>query len=263
MSVYRNDSLKNIQIALESLYSQTIDCDIFLQIDGEISDETRKFLKKELHRGSIKYLGDRPENLGLAESLNDLLCLVLERDYSYIARMDADDISLEYRLEKQYKYLEQHPEVDVLGGSIEEFTDDGSYSKQVHYPVDHDQMRNFFSKRVPLAHVTAMFRPSFFSMAGLYPTRTLTNEDTLLWMKGFVAGCRFANLSDVLVRVRISKDFFARRSGFKKSWSDFQDRLEVIHTLGYNWYAYFYALSMLGINLSPGIVKKFLYKKLR
>ena len=263
LSVYRNDRLPQCKEALESLYAQSEPADIFVQIDGPIYSELEAFLVKEREEGRLAYLGRRSENLGLAASLNELLDRVTAARYEYIARMDADDVSMPDRFGKQLRYLQEHPDVDVLGGSIEEFTDDGSYRKSVHYPLEHEQMFRFFKKRVPLAHVTAMFRHTFFEKAGLYPTSSPTNEDTLLWMKGFAAGCRFANLPDLLVRVRVSEDFFSRRGGMRKARNDFRDRLEVIRTLGYNWNAYFYAVAMLGVNLAPGFVKKILYKKLR
>ena len=263
LSVYRNDRPQSCLEALESLYDQSEPVDIFLQIDGPVAPELEKLLDREKAEGRLVYLGKRSENLGLAASLNELLDRVMSAGYGYIARMDADDISLPDRFAKQSHYLEEHPDIDVVGGSIEEFTDDGGYRKIVRYPLEHEEMFRFFKKRVPLAHVTAMFRRSFFEKAGFYPTVAPTNEDTLLWMKGFATGCRFANLPDVLVKVRVSKDFFSRRGGVQKAWSDFQNRLEVIRTLGYNWDAYFYAVAMLGVNLAPGFVKKILYKKLR
>jgi hypothetical protein len=120
-----------------------------------------------------------------------------------------------------------------------------------------------FRSRVPLAHVSAFFRRSFFEKAGRYPLDSPTNEDTLLWMKGFAAGCRFANLPDVLVRVRVSPAFFRRRGGVRKALSDLRDRIRVIRTLGYNVDAYLYALALFCVNLAPGRLKKLLYKRFR
>jgi len=263
MSVYRGDRPDFLREALESLYRQQPFPDIFLQCDGPVSPEVERLLREELAAGRIRYLGIRPVNLGLAVSLNELLDRVLEAGYEYIARMDADDVAMSDRFAKQLHYLKTHPEVDAVGGAIEEFTGDGSYRKIVRYPLEHEAMERFFKKRVPLAHVSVMFRRAFFEKAGGYPTRSPTNEDTLMWMKGFAGGCRFGNLPDIVVRVRVSEAFFSRRGGWKKAWSDFRDRLEVIRTLGYNWDAYFYAVALLGVNLAPGFVKKILYKKLR
>jgi glycosyltransferase involved in cell wall biosynthesis len=263
MSLYRLDRIEYVQAAIESLEAQTLRGDLFVQCDGPIDLHVREYLEKLHASGMIVHLGTRSDNLGLAYSLNELLDVVASQGYTFIARMDADDLSLPKRFEKQVAFLEAHPDVDVVGGAIEEFSDEIAYRKIVRYPLKHDAMRAFFAKRVPLAHVTAMFRARFFDKAGYYPTQSPTNEDTLMWMEGFAHGCRFANLPDVLVRVRVGRDFFGRRGGIQKAWNDFKDRLLVIRTLRYNVTTYGYAVAMLGIHLSPRWLKKFFYLRLR
>jgi glycosyltransferase involved in cell wall biosynthesis len=263
MSVYRGDSLLYFKEAMKSLYSQTQIVDIYVQQDGKISEELRTYLLKEKQVGNIAYLGEREKNKGLAFSLNELLLIVLDSDYEYLARMDADDISISERIALQYTFMEENRDIDVLGGYIEEFSNDGSYHKIVQYPLKHDEMYQFFAKRVPLAHVTAFFRRNFFEKAGFYPVESPTNEDTLLWMRGFKNGCRFANIPEVLVKVRVSSAFFSRRGGINKAWSDLNDRILVIKTLGYNTSSYFYALALFFVNIAPAKIKQFLYKRLR
>ena len=177
--------------------------------------------------------------------------------------MDADDIAVPERIERQYIFIEKNRDVDVVGGYIEEFGDDFQYSKIVKYPLEHDEMFYFFAKRVPVANVTTFFRRTFFEKAGFYPTTSPTNEDTLLWMKGFQVGCRFANIPEVLVKVRVSAAVFERRGGMQKAWSDFKDRVLVIRTLGYNNISYFYAFALFMVNIAPSGIKRFLYKRLR
>jgi len=159
--------------------------------------------------------------------------------------------------------MRKNTEIDVVGGYIEEFGHDFDYWKKVEYPLVHQAMFSFFSKRVPLANVTTFFRKSFFEKAGLYPTTSPTNEDTLLWMNGFKNGCKFANIPEVLVKVRVSESFFNRRGGIPKAWSDLGDRILVIKTLGYNISSYFYAFALFLVNIAPAGIKKFLYKRLR
>lgn len=262
MSVYKKDKLIELKEALNSLYTQTLQGDIFIQQDGVISKELETYLDDELYQKKIAYLGKREQNRGLAYSLNELIVQIGE-NYEYIARMDADDISIGHRLEEQYTFMEEHKDIDVLGGYIKEFSKGIDYEKIVVYPLKHEEMYHFFAKRVPLAHVTAFFRREYFEKAGLYRTHTLSNEDTLLWMDGFKEGCRFENLDKVLVFVRVSSDFFSRRGGFKKAWSDFKDRLLVINSLGYNNVSYLYAVALLMVNIAPSKVKIFLYKRLR
>jgi len=261
LSVYKNDKLIYLQKAIESLSNENVD--ILIQQDGIVSDKVAKYLDTLLMQKSIFYLGKRKENKGLAYSLNELIKFALQYNYHYIVRMDADDISIAGRIEKQYNFMQKNLEIDIVGGYIEEFSEEMEYQKIVRYPLVHDEMFKFFSKRVPLAHVTTMYRRSFFDKAGLYPTSSPTNEDTLMWMQGFKSGCKFANIPDILVKVRVSKKFFDRRGGIAKAWSDFKDRVLVIRTLGYNISSYFYAVVLFMVNIAPAKLKQFLYEGLR
>ena len=261
VSIYKNVLPSQLEEMLNSLYKQTLQGDIFIKVDGTIPPKIRDILDR--HKESIAYIDYREENRGIAVSYNELFEEILKRDYEYIVRMDADDIMMPNRLELQYNFMEQNKEIDVVGGYIEEFGDGFEYKKIVQYPLTHNEMFAFFAKRVPLANVTTFFRRSFFEKAGLYPTTSPTNEDTLLWMNGFKSGCRFANIPEVLVKVRVNKAFFGRRGGFAKAWSDFKDRVQVIRTLGYNKRTYFYALALFLVNIAPPKIKEFLYKRLR
>lgn len=263
LSLYKNNRLEDVWESLDSLYRQTKKTDIFIQLDGTVPKEIENFLDSQLDAGKIEYLGKRNINLGIAKSHNELFEIVLKRGYRYIARMDTDDIAVPDRIEQQYIFMEQNPDIDVVGGYIEEFSDDTSYKKVVKYPLNHDEMFKFFSKRVPIANPTTFFRKTFFEKAGLYPITSPSNEDTLMWMNGFHQGCVFANIANILVKMRVSGDFFERRGGFSKAYSDLKDRIRVIRTLRYNYGAYFYAIALFAVNIAPSRVKFFLYKRLR
>jgi len=264
MSVYKNDRPEFVKEALNSLYVQTKKADIFVKIDGTVDKEIEKFLFSQKHEGKIFYIDKRDRNRGLAVSLNELIKEILKKDYEYVFRMDADDVSAPLRFEKQLDFMEKNSNVDVCGTYIREFGDGIEYEKTVKYPLTHDEMRKFFKKRVPMAHVSVCFRRSFFEKAGLYPEKEhITNEDTLMWLEGFKHGCVFANIDYVGVNVRVSKSFFNRRKGFKKVWYDFKNRLKVTKELNYGPGGYYYALGMAIVNLLPSGLKKLAYKFLR
>jgi len=265
MSVYKNDKLEHVKECLESLYNQTYkDFDIFLQCDGVISQDLFKHLENEFKNRKISYLGVREVNKGLAYSLNELIKIGLEKDYEYFFRMDADDICNLERFERQIDFMENNKNIDICGTYIEEFGDGIKYNKIVKYPLTHEEMFNFFKKRVPMAHPTVCFRKSFFEKAGLYPeTNHISNEDTLMWMKGFKNNCVFANLTYIGVKMRVSNAFFNRRNSYKKVLMDFKNRLEVIKTLEYGIDSYFYAMGITIVNLLPPKIKKYAYKLLR
>ncbi len=265
LTVYKNDGLQGFRVALNSLYKQTIEnFDIFVQEDGPVDADIHEYLTQELNLGGIKYLGERDENKGFDYSLNELINKALIEKYEYIVRMDADDISMPERLEKQLDFMSHNSNIDVCGTYIEEFGDGIVYNKVVKYPLNHKDMMSFFKKRVPIAHVSAFFKSSYFGKAGLYEVSGhFNNGDTLMWMKGFATGCRFANLDYVGVKVRVSKDFFYRRGGRNKTWSDFKNRITVNKVLQFGFISYFYAVAVAVVNIMPPLIKKYAYKYLR
>ena len=95
MAVYSGDDFEYLKDSLHSLYNQTYkNFDIFIQCDGLLESNVSMFLNFEHSSKRVFFLQKRRVNKGLAYSLNELLMVVLTMDYEYIARMDADDISL-------------------------------------------------------------------------------------------------------------------------------------------------------------------------
>jgi len=265
MLVYINDSLENIKEALESLYNQSYkNNDIYIQEDGLVRKEVHDYLSNEYRNHKIFYLGTRDDSKGIAFSRNQILKVALKGKYEYFATMDSDDIAISNRILNQYKFMNENKEIDVCGCHIEEFSTLINYNKVVKYPLSHNAMFEFFRHRVPIANVTSFFRKSFFDKAGIYQTLGhINNEDTLMWMAGFQNGCKFANVDFIGVKVRISKDFFRRRGGRRKVWSDYKNRRHVKYVLGYGFSSEISALAMLIINILPPFCKKFLYRILR
>lgn len=250
LSVYKNDRPLEFEWCIRSLLEQTYQkIDIWIQFDGKVDPAIESFLQT-LDKGSI-YVRKRLENKGLAFSLNELLAEVLQHGYAYIARMDADDLCLPERFEHQIDYLESHPDVDIVGGYIREIDEHGKGIALVRYPLVHEEMKCFFGKRNPLAHMTVVFRKSYFMKAGLYPTHTHKDEDTMFWLQGFLSGCVFANINKVVVNVRVTSDFYRRRAGWEKSFSDFKNRCTIIRSLHLSSRNYLFAFGRFVLFVCP------------
>lgn len=261
MSVYKGDKLEFVTEALESLYNQTQKSDIFLQLDGKVPHEIESYLDRELSENKIKYLGKRDKNLGLSTSLNELLKIVL-RTYTYIVRMDADDISVSTRIEKQVSFLDKHFDVQAVGGWIEEFNMDTNEKQVVRYGESHDALKKNLMKRNPLAHVTICFRNTFFDTIPSYDTEKL-NEDFDLWIRAFKHDVKLYCLQEVLVKVRTSNDFFARRKNILRAREVMFLKFDATKFFGFGIKGYFYAVAHFVLFLSPSSIKIYLYKKMR
>ena len=265
MSLYKNDRLDFVKLAVESILGQTYkDFDYYIQYDGPIHPEVDAYLSG-LTDERVK-IQRREENKGLAYSLNELLRIVMPKGYDFIARMDADDISLPERFEKQLEYLKMHPEVDMVGGAINEIDENGEdRGKITRYPCSPEDCRVFFAKRNPVAHPTVMFGRSFFEKAGWeYPMDFVRNEDTRLWHEGYKHGCVIANLPDVLLHFRMTDAMFTqRRNGKAFAKSQLVLRKIINRDLKFGFMANVYAYAMYLLMISPSWLLKLAYRVLR
>ena len=262
LSVYKNDRAEFLRLSIDSILNQSYkNIILYIGVDGTIGEKLYKCLEQyeQEKRVNIVYF---PENRGLAVVLNDLLILCKEANIEYIVRMDADDISVPNRLANQVNYLLLHPEVDVVGGRIEEINEQSERNgKSVTYPLTHQECFKFFRYRDPLAHPAVMFRKSFFDKAKGYRNEYRKNQDTMRWFDGFMNGCIFANLDETVLLFRVTDDFYKnRRNGFKRAKKMLKDRFMINKALHYDWSAYLFSFLMFIMTLTPPFLKKFLYR---
>ncbi len=267
LPVYKNDKVKDLSQSIESVLYQTYrNLHLYIGVDGPVGDELHKSLEllEQQNKVSVEWF---TENRGLACVLNDLLDICFKEGYEFIARMDADDISTTDRFEKQMAYLVQHPEIDVVGGAINEIDEKGnSRNKTIVYPETPEECRAFFSKRNPHAHPAVLFRKSFFDKLGgkKYRPEYRQNQDTMLWYDGMMAGTKHANITDVVLKFRMTNAMFKkRRNGWAFAKKQLKDRLMINKGLGYGWKADVYGFAMFCLLVSPVWVKKIAYRVLR
>ena len=214
-SVYKNDNAEFVRASLDSilLYQCVKPSEIVLVRDGMVPESLDHLLDEyESRYPKVFNIIRLEQNGGLGKALK---LGVENAKYDIVARMDSDDICLPNRFELQLKYMEQHPEVDIVGGQMTEFIDtpDNIVGKRV-VPCTNDDIYEFMKSRCALNHVTVMFRKEAVLKAGNYQD-WFWNEDYYLWVRMMMAKCQFANLPDVLVNVRSGADQYARRGGRK------------------------------------------------
>ena len=263
ISVYKNDTLRVVKETFESLFRQSMQVfDIFIQTDGPVTSDLEAYLDALYADKHIFSLNKRPQNRGLAYSLNELIERVTALDYRYIFRMDADDICTPDRIAHQLTYLNAHPEVDVLGGWIEEFNTDSGETQVVRYPQEHSEILHHMLKRNPMAHVTVAFRADFFKRFGRYDPDS-KNEDFRLWVDAFDAGARFHNLQEVLVKVRTNNAFYTRRKNRQRAIEVMKIKFDATRRFHFGLKGYLYAVAHYLLFMAPGTLKQMIYKYFR
>lgn len=213
-SVYREDKPEYVRIALESVLAFQVSrpSEVVLVVDGPI----RKELVSVIEDFESNYFGVftviwLKENRGLG---NALRLGVENASNELIARMDSDDISMRERFSRQVAYLEAHPDVSIVGGQITEFINQPAYVLgRREVPLSHEDILAYMSRRCPMNHVSVMFRKTDVQRVGGYLDWPW-NEDYYLWVRMAAEGCKFANLPDVLVNVRVGREMYARRGGW-------------------------------------------------
>jgi len=265
MSIYHKEKAKYFNRAMQSIWDeQTVKPnEIVLVQDGKLTDELYSVIYEWQEKlKDILITAPLKKNVGLGSALNEGL---KKCSYELIARMDTDDICVKDRFEKQLEFLKINKDIDVVGTYIREIDEDEHIVKDiVEFPLEHDELYDFFSKRDPLAHPTTMFKKSYFEKAGSYRSDLHLAEDTLLWYYGFSNDCKFANLDYVGLNFRRTKDFYKRRANIKKSIGLLKYRIFTINRkLNYGIKADIFAIAYFVISISPSFVKKIVYQILR
>ena len=132
-----------------------------------------------------------------------------------VARMDADDIALPDRFEKQLAYFGAHPRTAVLSGWIQEIEGDTLKPVAIRkVPLTDKAIKNYIKIRSPFNHMTVMFKKSAVLAAGNYTPFHLM-EDYYLWARMAAKGYEMANLPDILLNARVDTAMYSRRGGLK------------------------------------------------
>src|SRR5579875_3321269 len=118
MAVYRGDDAQAFERAVHSVTQQLlpdgVEIRIYLGVDGQISPELELSIQRV--RTHLYKLLTFPTNRGLAHVLNDLIRN--REDEEFFFRMDADDVSLPSRFNRQLAYLADNPAIDILGTAM-------------------------------------------------------------------------------------------------------------------------------------------------
>lgn len=223
MSVYKNDKPNDFIEAVRSIYHQSVKPDdIVLVVDGPVGDELHGAIGQLKHEIPVINIIWLPTNQGHAiarqtglEAAKNELCAV----------MDADDISLPDRFEKQLKAFEKYPDASVVGGIINEFihtTDNVVGTRSV--PEHDTEIKEYLKSRCPMNLVTVMLKKSDVMKVGGY-IDWYCEEDYYLWIRLALAGYKFYNIQENLVNVRVGEEMYQRRGG----WQYFKSEAKLQH----------------------------------
>lgn len=215
MPLYNSESY--VRQAVESILNQSYRNFELLIIDDGSTDAGPDIITAM--RDERIVLLRNSSNMGVAATLNRGLEVARGR---YIARMDADDISLPDRLERQVRFMDEHPDVGISGSWVRLFGG-GELPYTCRVPGESSEIAAYILFENPLWHMTVMLRRDAMNHHALrYDPVFSRSEDYDLWIR---AGHCFllANLERVLVRVRRTKG-----SATRANWNEVTRQTEVL-----------------------------------
>ena len=262
MSVYKNDIAQNVKTAVESIINQTFrPSQVVIVVDGPVPDETTKTLEELKELYSEVEIYPLEQNVGLGNALKEGMT---HCGNEIVARMDSDDIAVEDRFEKQIKKFEEDSELSIVGSNIAEFIGDKDNVVSIRsVPEKHEDICKYLKKRCPFNHMTVMFKKSEVEKAGGY-LHWFYNEDSYLWARMYLAGCKFANIPENLVYARINEATFQRRGGYKyyKSERDLFKFMYKNKIIGWGEYQKAKTIRFVIQVLMPNNVRKYVFLKM-
>lgn len=155
----------------------------------------------------------------------------------FVARMDADDISEPDRLEKELNFLLSHPQISLVGCNLKIINEKNELIGSRIYPKDSLTITQQMRFKNCLAHPTVMLRKKDLLDLGSYNQEFDTLADYDLWARGILAGLKYYNLPDKLLKYRLHSGAYKSHSlkqqlkdtlNIKKKYFRFKDGWSIL-----------------------------------
>lgn len=243
--------------AIKSIINQTYTNWELIMCDDGSTDSTFQIANEFKNNYPNKIiLIKNQKNKGLNYTLNKCLDNATGK---YIARMDADDISLPTRLEKEVEFLDSNPNYDFVSTPMICFDENGEWGV---CSVKEKPSKNDIVKSTPFCHAPCMVRSQAYFDVGGYSVdkKLLRVEDYHLWVKMFEKGHKGYNLQEPLYKVRDDRNATNRRA-LKYRLNEAYVKHLAIQKLHLPLWKYIYILRPLIVGILPAKVYEILHRK--
>lgn len=259
MGVFLSDEKKHFLRAIESIIHQTFsDWELIIYDDGSPEPYAQRIQKiAELDKRIFFIRGH--QNHGLAYALN---ACMRHANGRYIARMDDDDVAKPDRLEKQYQFLQTHPQYQWVGSNAELIDSQGvwGYQKMPEIPQSSDFLFNS-----PYIHPSVMFRRETLIQNGGYCDckKILHCEDYELFIRLHKNGCQGYNLQQPLLQYWEDYESYKKRT-YRRRIREMKVRYHGFKSLGLlNRKTFYYVIKPLLIGAVPAPVHHYIKRQIR
>ncbi|MBK5721482.1 glycosyltransferase [Dysgonomonas sp. Marseille-P4677] len=192
---------KYVEESMNSILNQTYANLQIIAINDCSTDDTGKILERLAKKDTRISIVENEENLKLIRTLNKGITFC---EGEFIARMDADDISLPTRIEKEVDFLLNNPDHDIVSTLFYAFRSDRPNKRYFHHSPLHDnELRGYMLFKSGICHPAVMIRKRVFTELNLkFEEEYLHVEDYALWSKA-IYKTKVANINEPLLLYRV------------------------------------------------------------
>lgn len=202
MTVYNAE--KYVKQAIDSILNQSLNDFEFVIVDDGSDDRTPIILDEAEKDQRVKII--TKQRIGRGPALN----IAWSNSAGlYIANIDADDLAEPNRLKTQLKFLQENPEIGLLGSACSVINEDGFNQKVIHQPLRNTQLQRALINSNPFVHSAVMMPRHVLEELGGYNEKIPVTIDYELWVR-IAKSYKIANLDDILTIKRVSNSAYFR-----------------------------------------------------
>lgn len=206
MSAYK-EKREWLEQAILSILNQTYkNFELIITLDNPKNIELKQLIEEYSKKDNRIIFIYNKENIGLTNCLNNMLKIVKG---DYIARMDADDISLSTRFEEQLKYM-QNNNLDICGANIIQFYKNENLN-EIKNPSSFKNIKKYIYIKNCVAHPTFLVKRKVYDRLNGY-NEVPTCEDYDFLLRAINAGYTIGNIPKFLLKYRLSPNSVSRKN---------------------------------------------------
>ena len=213
MSVY-NEKESDLKESIESILNQTYsEIELIIVNDNPDNPDLKRILESYRDMDSRVRIINNDSNIGLARSLNEALQVATGE---FVARMDADDISVNNRLELQYNYLKSHSDCDLVSSNRVDIDEDSKLiGTDTRFHITDEHIKEVIRYGTVIIHPTVMARKKLFEeMQGYNNFRAAQDYD--LWLRILGNGHKIHIMEEQLLKYRMRSDSITKGNFYRQ-----------------------------------------------
>ncbi len=259
MSVFNGQ--RYVKESVKSILGQSFKDFEFIIVNDGSADRTGEILENFSQQDSRIKVISNSVNIGLTKSLNKAIKIA---QGEYIARQDADDISLPERIAKQVAFLETHQEIKVLGTFGYAINKDGKILRKEILPVLSQEIKKHLIKANPFIHTSVMIRKETLDKVQGYNEDFKVIQDYELWFR-ILKDEKGENLPFFLVKKRYQPEMVSFKDNRKQLEYIILLKKDIIKRKNYSKFYYIYLIrSYLSLKCPvflKSIINKYFFKR--